>query len=1076
MTSQIFSTRGRPFHLGSFPFERLARRDQAADLSGTPPCDPVSFDHTTTPRSLVNAMRDYQAMLDVLRGGLPSSQKAGCPDDPQERARHIKSYGYFQNVPMVGIGRFDSSLKLEQPFANPEIDRLAEDLKTKQVKSLASGIDVIMADLKESVSAPPQPVDGHTHAIVFLYNYNRDPAPDEPGYSWIGDAQAQKACLLGTEAAVVIASYLRILGYDAKAHSGASSEVDLNKLAVAAGLAVVENGKLVNPFVGERFQLVAITTNFNMATDTPLAPMSEQPKDLMSGWAWKLGKGSAKNGRTLDPYAKRRYTDGLHPFEKLRRVDKPTTFIDEERVARVPKRADMFVRSQFGDMGKINQDAATGGYFTRKSPISQASKRPMGAFNLLLDSPVAETIDASARDRRANHEAIKAIGYFLGADAVGVARCPEWAWYSHDALGEPIVPTQDSAICLIIDQGFDTTEGSSGDDWIAVAQSMRAYLRFSLLGGVIAAQIRNLGYTAKAHTNQSSEVLHPPLLLLAGLGEVSRIGEVIVNPFLGPRLKSGIITTDMPLTHDKPVDFGMQAFCESCNKCARECPSGAITAGPKLMFNGYETWKSDSQKCTTYRITQKGGAMCGRCMKTCPWNMEGLEHEKPLRWIAMNVPAMAGVLAKADDLVGNGRINPKKRWWWDLRWNRDGSCEMVDQTVQPSNYRELQTDLKLDFEDQTLAVYPANLAPHPWPFPFPMDREKGIEAYQAMITAEEYQARLDRGETEGLAHEYKLSGEAPVIRVQVSKVDQMTPGVTKYEFTALDGEPLPEWTAGAHLDVVVAPEYFRQYSMSGDPADRSKYQIGVLREDEGRGGSKLLHRIFAEGRKLFISKPINHFPLSKDGSKHFLMGGGIGITPMIAFAHECHREGLDFELHYSASSRASAGFLEDLAGFPWADRVHLHFSDEGSRADLDAVLSGYEAGWHVYTCGPDRFMTSVMDAAERQGFPEEGRHLEYFSVPELPEYENHEFTVKLARSDKELTIPADKAATEVLLDNGVQIDVKCSDGICGVCKCGLLAGEVEHRDFVLSNAQRETAIILCQSRAAKPGGTIEVDL
>ena len=1076
MTAQLFSTRNRPFHLGYFPMERLVRKAGAPDVTGLPPLQPVTFDRQGAPESLVNAMRDYQAMLDVTRSGLVSAQKAGCPDDPEERARHIKGFGYFQNASMVGISRFDPSMKLEEPIRNPELDRLAGDLKTKQVKSLASGIDVIMADLRESVAAPPMPIDGHSHAIVFLYNYNRDPAATEPGYGWMGDAQAQRACLLGAETAVVIASYLRILGYDAKAHTGSSTDVDLNKLAVAAGLAVLQEGWLVNPFVGDRFQVVAITTDFAMATDQPLAPMSEQPKSLTRGIAWNLGLGSAKNGRTLDPYAHRRYTDGLHPFEKLRRVDKPTTFIDEARVARVPKRADMFARSQFGDMGKANQEAATGGYFSRKSPVSQASRRPMGAFNLLLEGPVAPKVNETAHDPHQNYEAIKAIGYFLGADAVGVARCPEWAWYSHDALGEPIVPTHDSAICLIIDQGFDTTEGSSGDDWIAVAQSMRAYLRFALLGGVIAAQIRNLGYNAKAHTNMSSEVLHPPLLLLAGLGEVSRIGEVIVNPFLGPRLKSGIITTDMPLTHDKPIDFGMQAFCESCNKCARECPSGAITAGPKLMFNGYEIWKSDSQKCTTYRITQKGGAMCGRCMKTCPWNVEGLEHEKPLRWIAMNVPAMAGVLAKVDDLVGNGSINPQKRWWWDLKWKHDGTCEMVNPETDPSNYRELQTDLKLKYEDQTLAVYPATLAPHPWPFPFPMDREKGIEAYQALITAEEYQRRLERGETEGLAHTYRVSGESPVIRVQVSRAAKLSAGVTKYELTSLDGTPLPEWSAGAHIDVVVAPEYFRQYSLSGDPADRTKYEIAVLREDKGRGGSKLLHRIFTEGRKLFISKPINHFPLAEDGTRHFLMGGGIGITPMIAFAHECHRKGLDFELHYSASRREDAGFVADLEGFAWSDKVRFHFSDQGTRADLDALLAGYRSGWHVYTCGPDRYMSSVMEAAERQGFPEEARHLEYFSVPELPEYENHEFTLRLARSGREFTVPADKTATDVLLANGVAVNMKCSDGICGVCKCGLVSGEAEHRDFVLSKAQRESAIIICQSRAAKPGGVIEIDL
>ena len=224
---------------------------------------------------------------------------------------------------------------------------------------------------------------------------------------------------------------------------------------------------------------------------------------------------------------------------------------------------------------------------------------------------------------------------------------------------------------MIVDQGCETMEGASGDDWIASAQSMRAYLRFSLLGGVLAQHLRNLGHSARTHTVMDDEVLHPPLLLLSGLGEVSRIGEVILNPFLGPRLKSGIVTTNMPLTYDKPIDFGLQTFCENCNKCARECPSGAITAGPKLMFNGYEIWKSDSQKCTTYRTAQTGGTMCGRCMKTCPWNLEGLFAEAPFRWAASNIPKAAKTLAKLDDMVGNGEINPIKKWWWDI--------EMVDE-------------------------------------------------------------------------------------------------------------------------------------------------------------------------------------------------------------------------------------------------------------------------------------------------------------------------------------------------------------------------------------------------------------
>jgi len=657
---------------------------------------------------------------------------------------------------------------------------------------------------------------------------------------------------------------------------------------------------------------------------------------------------------------------------------------------------------------------------------------------VLLQDGVPDTPDEKPTDAQRNADNVKAASYFLGVDAVGISGCPDWTWYSHDATGAELIPPHNNAISMIIDQGFETMEGASGDDWIAVSQSMRAYLRFSLLGGVIAKQIRNLGYSAKAHTVLDGEVLQPPLLLLSGLGEVSRIGEVILNPLLGPRLKSGVVSTDMPLAHDKPIDFGLQNFCENCNKCARECPAGAITAGPKRMFNGYEIWKSDSQKCTTYRISTDGGAMCGRCMKTCPWNLEGLFAEKPFRWAASNLSSAAPLLAKLDD--------------------------------------DLQTDLNLKFEDQTLAVYPAHLVPWPWPYPFPMDREAGIKAYQQLISAGDYKARLAKGDTTSLTHKLPAFADAPVIMAKVSLVEKMASDVTKFEFASYDGEPLPEWTAGAHLDVVVTPGLLRQYSMSGDPSERSKYQIGVLREDEGRGGSKMMHRIFNEGRRVFISKPINHFELEEHATKTFLMGGGIGVTPMLAFAHRLHSLGKDFELHYSASTRHGAGYVNDLSAMPWADHVTMHFSDEGSRADLNTILSNYQSGWHVYTCGPDRYMQSVTDAATKSGFAEAAQHLEYFSVPEQPDYVNHEFVVKLASSGQEFTIPEDQSISDVLVQAGLAIDVKCSDGICGVCNCTIVEGEIEHRDFVLSMDKRKTQFISCQSRAAAGCGKITIDL
>jgi len=1070
---RFFSTKNRAPHLGPYPLERLRRLAEQPDLSNVPTAQVLDFRQLQTPHSLVNAMGDYQAMMDVIRDGPINPNIAAAPDDPLERARHLKAFGYFQDASMMAVCQINNDSILDAPTCNPDVERLGHDIRTKQTKTLASGIDEIMAGLKESLERPPSSIIEHTHAIVILDEHLRTPSANEPGVEWIIDAQDHRSALRATETAIILSSYLNTLGFQAKAHTPTSSDVDANKLAVAAGLATVENDRLCVPWLGDAFGLAVVTTNMDIAIDQPLAPWQDQPWFKTKGPAWWIGGRTAKNAFNRDVYAKRDYAAGAHPFEKLRRVDKPTTFIDEERVARVPKRTDMFARSQFGDLGKKVQAGALGGWYARKNAPATAQRRALGAFVLLQDG-VPEACVEKPTDAQRNTDNVKAASYFLGVDAVGISRCPDWTWYSHDATGAELNPPHNNAISMIIDQGFETMEGASGDDWIAVSQSMRAYLRFSLLGGVIAKQIRNLGYSAKAHTVLDGEVLQPPLLLLSGLGEVSRIGEVILNPLLGPRLKSGVVSTDMPLNHDKPIDFGLQNFCENCNKCARECPAGAITAGPKRMFNGYEIWKSDSQKCTTYRITTEGGAMCGRCMKTCPWNLEGLFSEKPFRWAASNFSSAAPLLAKLDDRLGKGGLNDIKKWWWDLELNpEEGSYQPP---AKPVNRRELQTDLDLKHEDQTLAVYPAHLVPWPWPYPFPMDREAGIQAYQQLLSAGEYKSRLAKGDTAGLSHQLPTFADAPVIMAKVSLAEKMTSDVTKFEFVSSDGEPLPKWTAGGHLDVVVTPGLLRQYSMSGNPADRSKYQIGVLREDEGRGGSKMMHRIFSEGRRVFISKPINHFELNESATKTFLMGGGIGITPMIAFAHRLHTLGHDFEMRYSASKRNGAGYVRDLSLMPWADKVTMHFSDEGSRANLDTVLSGYKQGWHVYTCGPERYMQSVTEAANKAGFPEDAQHLEYFSVPEQPDYVNHEFNVKIASSGREFTIPEDKSISDVLVEGGVHIDVKCSDGICGVCTCSVIDGEIEHRDFVLSMEQRKTQFISCQSRAAPNCKTIIIDL
>ena len=296
-----------------------------------------------------------------------------------------------------------------------------------------------------------------------------------------------------------------------------------------------------------------------------------------------------------------------------------------------------------------------------------------------------------------------------------------------------------------------------------------------------------------------------------------------------------------------------------------------------------------------------------------------------------------------------------------------------------------------------------------------------------------------------------------------------------YTLRSAIGTDLPVWEAGAHIDVVIAPDKLRQFSLLSDPGDRLQFQIAVQREPKGRGGSLLLHRIFAEGRRVFVSKPINHFPLAASGARSFLMGGGIGITPMMAMAHALFRQGAAFDLHYSIKTRGAGAFVDMLSQMPWAEHVHVHVSDEGTRVDLPQILSGYRPGVQVYTCGPDAYMTAVLGAAEAAGFPQMACHSEYFTVPEQPEYLNTPFTLVLP-DGRRIAVSAGQSAAEALIANGVSVDLKCSDGLCGVCKCGVISGEVEHRDFILSQEQRQTQMILCQSRAREAGGEIAIDL
>lgn len=1026
------------------------------------------------PESIAHAIARFLAMLDTVRDGKVAAAPAEIPDCPHERSNHFKASSYYFDASLAGIAGMKPEHLLPEARRNPLIDGIREELEAGQPVTYAAGVDAIYADTLAAARQSPGPITDHSHAIVMLVEFTREPPVDEVGTEWFRGTQAERAALLTANAAVVIASYIRMLGFSARAHSATTSDVDLTRLAVSAGLCGISAGRVENAFLGDRFGLAAVTTSLELEPDRPLAEGAGRAGLRSHGPAWHFGAGSERRSATAVPFADREFRLGPHEFEAIKRVDEPTTLIDSVRVPRFPKRADFFARALFGDMGTNVQEAAKGGHYVMKSPIGGCARRALGALLLLQFGEARGPVAPSARDPERNAANIKGASYYLATDAVGLSRAPDWVYYSHDSGGNPITPYHDNAISMLYDQGYETMEGASGDDWISVAQSMRAYLRFSLIGGVIAEQIRRNGYSARVHSVLDSEVLQPPLLLMSGLGEVSRIGEVILNPFLGPRLKSGVVTTSMPMQFDKPIDFGLQRFCESCNKCARECPSGAITAGPKLMYNGYEIWKSDAEKCARYRLTNAAGGMCGRCMKTCPWNLQGLFSDASFRWMAINVPASAKTLARLDDRLGRGKINPVKKWWWDIELDRSTGRYV---RATSTNERGLNTELKVDYEDQTLAVYPADVMPAPYPVTQPLDRESGIERYRSMLTPEAYRKKLASGETDGLTPVWNMpTGAPPVFPVRLARRDDLADDVARFEFLAEAGQTLPEFEAGAHVDIVIAPEYERQFSLAGDPADRTKYVFGVLREPGGRGGSDLLWRAFREGRRVFISPPRNHFPLDERAEFTLLMAGGIGVTPLMAMAHRLHTVNKPFLFHCSARSERKFGFAPELRAAPWADSLCFHFSAENGRADFDKLIPEFRNGFRLYTCGGESYMDSVFATAMAKGWPEEALLREYFSVPEAPERENFAFHLELTRSGQSIKVPPELTAIEALAAAGIPVDTKCSDGLCGVCAVRYLEGAVEHRDYVLSRQERTERMLLCCSRAETEDGVIRIDL
>ena len=369
----------------------------------------------------------------------------------------------------------------------------------------------------------------------------------------------------------------------------------------------------------------------------------------------------------------RRSRLGCYPMEKLRRVDRPTIRITDD-VKRFDEREHAFARAMRGDLGPVPQREM--GRFVPKYPLGNSFMKMTMPMAANVDGEVAPITAPIPQDPQILSQHIKQLGYFLRADIVGICELPQYAIYSHDMMGNEVNLEHKNAIIVVVDQDYDTMAGSTGDDWISGSQSFIGYSNTALISCIMADYIRQLGFPARAHHAANYQVLVVPLLLLAGIGEMSRAG-IVLNPFLGTRFKAAVVTTDLPLEPDKPVDFGLQEFCEKCLKCAVECHGNAIPEGPKEMYNGYETWHFDAEQCAKYRVNNPHGSACGRCIKVCPWNKsEGWTHDM-VRWMVKHAPFLDSFIVKMDDVWGYGRAENKHRWWFDLE-DVDGVLKVPD--------------------------------------------------------------------------------------------------------------------------------------------------------------------------------------------------------------------------------------------------------------------------------------------------------------------------------------------------------------------------------------------------------------
>jgi ferredoxin-NADP reductase len=295
--------------------------------------------------------------------------------------------------------------------------------------------------------------------------------------------------------------------------------------------------------------------------------------------------------------------------------------------------------------------------------------------------------------------------------------------------------------------------------------------------------------------------------------------------------------------------------------------------------------------------------------------------------------------------------------------------------------------------------------------------------------------------------------------------------VISIELAALDGQLLPEFTAGAHVDVLLPNGVSRSYSLVNSQNDRGAYLIAVFRGPEAGAGSRYIHETLRPGQELWISSPRNNFPLAQAAGRHVFIAGGIGVTPFCSMLARLNELRQPWKLFYCVRTRRKAAFTDRLTQLAAQGRGEVVFTFDGEPGgqllDIPAVIAAENSDTHFYCCGPNGMLTAYRVACA--SLPPERVHLEYFAS-DVSAATGGGFVVVLARSGRRVPIPPGETILAALLREGLQLSFSCQEGICGACETGVISGLPDHRDMILTEDDRaaNTSMIICCSGSRTP--------